>query len=102
MGSSDTIAQDEGDEGKKELTKKMKDLANKKAEAEKAAAANDPIKADKLEKEAKKMEMEMKREQQQVVDDAVNAKSAKLEQKLKNWKMLPKPQGKREKKVLRK
>ena len=31
----------------------MKDLANKKAEAEKAAAANDPIKADKLENEAK-------------------------------------------------
>ena len=81
--SSDTIAQDEGDEGKKELTKKMKDLANKKAEAEKAAAANDPIKADKLEKEAKKMEMEMKREQQQVVDDAVNAKSAKLEAETK-------------------
>jgi hypothetical protein len=80
--SSETMSSEEDQESKKELTKKMKDVAKKKAEAEKAAAAGDVMKADMLEKEAKKMEMDVKREQQQLVDDAVNAKAGKLEAEL--------------------
>ena len=71
-------------------------LAAKKAEAEKAALAGDARKADKLEKEAKVMELEMKREQQQLVEDAVNAKAGKLEaetQKLKDSAKLARKQG---------
>ena len=74
----------------------MKKLAAKKAEAEKAALAGDARKADKLEKEAKTMELEMKREQQQLVEDAVNAKAGKLEaetQKLKDSAKLARKQG---------
>merc|ERR1711937_754275 len=51
---------------------------------------------DKLEKEAKVMELEMKREQQQLVEDAVNAKAGKLEaetQKLKDSAKLARKQG---------
>ena len=73
------VASEEEQSNKKQIANKMKKLAAKKAEAEKAALAGDARKADKLEKEAKAMELEMKREQQQLVEDAVNAKAGKLE-----------------------
>jgi len=90
------VASEEEQSNKKLVAEKMKKLAEKKAEAEKAAAAGDARKADKLEKEAKGMELDMKREQQKLVEDAVNAKAGKLEaetQKLKDSAKLARKQG---------